>query len=129
MQGRAEGRVSARRRKFFQPFNGGLGIQMDLDLTSSPTLKLKDLTAYDQGNLTQRKNTKAYVMVLTFQTQKVVTEVIDDIIGRPESSIVDLSLTKVIDGDLVKVFAWYDNEWGYCNSLLKQAILIAKTLN
>jgi len=52
-----------------------------------------------------------------------------DIIGRPESSIVDLSLTKVIDGDLVKVFAWYDNEWGYCNSLLKQAILIAKTLN
>lgn len=36
-----------------------------------------------------------------------------DIIGNPASSIVDLSLTKVIGGDLVKVVAWYDNEWGY----------------
>jgi glyceraldehyde 3-phosphate dehydrogenase len=36
-----------------------------------------------------------------------------DIIGNPSSAIVDLSLTKVIGGDLVKVIAWYDNEWGY----------------
>ncbi|MDD4332783.1 MAG: type I glyceraldehyde-3-phosphate dehydrogenase [Patescibacteria group bacterium] len=36
-----------------------------------------------------------------------------DIIGNPASAIVDLSLTKVIDGDLLKVVAWYDNEWGY----------------
>ena len=50
-----------------------------------------------------------------------------DIIGRSESAIVDLALTKVIDGDLVKVFAWYDNEWGYCNRLLEQAINIGKT--
>lgn len=50
-----------------------------------------------------------------------------DIIGRPESAIVDLSLTKVVDGDLVKVFAWYDNEWGYCNRLLEQTINMGKT--
>jgi glyceraldehyde 3-phosphate dehydrogenase len=36
-----------------------------------------------------------------------------DIIGNNHSAIVDLSLTKVVDGDLVKVIAWYDNEWGY----------------
>jgi glyceraldehyde 3-phosphate dehydrogenase len=36
-----------------------------------------------------------------------------DIVGNPASAIVDLSLTKVIGGDLVKVVAWYDNEWGY----------------
>ncbi len=36
-----------------------------------------------------------------------------DFIGNPASAIVDLSLTKVIDGDLLKVVAWYDNEWGY----------------
>lgn len=41
-----------------------------------------------------------------------------DIVGRPESSIVDLNFTKVIDGDLVKILTWYDNEWGYCNRLL-----------
>ncbi len=43
-----------------------------------------------------------------------------DIKGRSESSIVDLSLTNVIDGDLVKVVSWYDNEWGYCNRLVEQ---------
>ncbi len=47
-----------------------------------------------------------------------------DIVGRNESSIVDLELTQVIDGDLVKVFAWYDNEWGYCNRLLEQTIAV-----
>ena len=43
-----------------------------------------------------------------------------DIIGRSESSIVDLSMTRVIDGDLVKIVSWYDNEWGYCNRLIEQ---------
>lgn len=40
-----------------------------------------------------------------------------DIVGNPASAIVDLSLTKVIGGDLLKVVAWYDNEWGYSNRL------------
>lgn len=43
-----------------------------------------------------------------------------DIIGRPESAIVDLGLTQVVDGTLVKVMAWYDNEWGYANRLVEQ---------
>ncbi len=46
-----------------------------------------------------------------------------DIVGRRESSIVDLNLTQVIEGDLVKVVSWYDNEWGYCNRLLEQVVL------
>ncbi len=49
-----------------------------------------------------------------------------DIIGRPESSIVDLSLTQIVDGDLLKIFAWYDNEWGYSNRLIEQVINIGK---
>jgi glyceraldehyde 3-phosphate dehydrogenase len=40
-----------------------------------------------------------------------------DLIGNPASSVVDLSLTKVVDKDLLKVIAWYDNEWGYSNRL------------
>ena len=51
-----------------------------------------------------------------------------DIVGRGESSIVDLSLTKVVDGDMVKVFAWYDNEFGYSNRLVEQVIQIGKSL-
>jgi glyceraldehyde 3-phosphate dehydrogenase len=42
-----------------------------------------------------------------------------DILGKPYGSIADLALTRVVDGDLVKVCAWYDNEWGYCAMLVK----------
>ncbi len=42
-----------------------------------------------------------------------------DILGEPYGSIVDLSLTRVVDGDLVKVCSWYDNEWGYGAMLIK----------
>lgn len=48
-----------------------------------------------------------------------------DFIGNPYSSIADLSLTKVVGGNLVKVVAWYDNEWGYSNRLVEMAQLIA----
>lgn len=51
-----------------------------------------------------------------------------DIIGNPHSAIVDLSLTQVIDKDLLKVVAWYDNEWGYSNRLVEQAIQIGKLI-
>lgn len=50
-----------------------------------------------------------------------------DIIGEPYGAIVDLTFTKVIDGDLVKVLSWYDNEWGYAATLLrhvKQAVQV-----
>jgi glyceraldehyde 3-phosphate dehydrogenase len=51
-----------------------------------------------------------------------------DIIGRSESAIVDLSLTQVIGGNLIKVFAWYDNEWGYANRLVEQVVRVGRTL-
>lgn len=51
-----------------------------------------------------------------------------DIIGRSESAIVDLSFTRVVDGDLVKVMCWYDNEWGYATRLIEQTIVVGKQL-
>ncbi|MBI2021486.1 type I glyceraldehyde-3-phosphate dehydrogenase [Candidatus Daviesbacteria bacterium] len=51
-----------------------------------------------------------------------------DIVGRSESAIVDLSLTQIVDGDLLKIFAWYDNEWGYSNRLIEQVINVGKTI-
>jgi glyceraldehyde 3-phosphate dehydrogenase len=52
-----------------------------------------------------------------------------DIIGRSESAIVDLPLTQVVAGNMVKVFAWYDNEWGYANRLVEQVIRVGRTLS
>ena len=40
-----------------------------------------------------------------------------DFRGNPHSSIVDAPLTKVVDGNLAKVFSWYDNEWGFSNRM------------
>ena len=48
-----------------------------------------------------------------------------DIIGNPHSAIVDLPLTKIVDGDLLKVTAWYDNEWGYSQRLVDLVYLMA----
>jgi len=45
-----------------------------------------------------------------------------DIVGAPYASIADLSFTKVIDGDLVKILAWYDNEAGYARALVEHVI-------
>ncbi|HXK38145.1 MAG TPA: glyceraldehyde 3-phosphate dehydrogenase NAD-binding domain-containing protein [Candidatus Paceibacterota bacterium] len=51
-----------------------------------------------------------------------------DIVGEPYGSIADLSMTRVVDGDLVKVFAWYDNEAGYTNTLIHHVRLAGKHL-
>ena len=63
--------------------------------------------------------------ILATTTEPLVSS---DIIGRPESAIVDLNFTKIVDGNLVKVLAWYDNEWGYSNRLIEQAIALGKSL-
>ncbi|MGE5425942.1 MAG: type I glyceraldehyde-3-phosphate dehydrogenase [Bacillota bacterium] len=49
-----------------------------------------------------------------------------DIVGNPHSSIIDLKSTKVVDGDLLKVVAWYDNEWAYSCRLADLAAKMSK---
>jgi len=63
--------------------------------------------------------------ILTIVEEPIVSS---DIIGQPFGAIVDLTLTKVIDGDLVKVFSWYDNEWGYVTTLVKHVEKVAETM-
>lgn len=75
--------------------------------------------------LTEASNHPLYKGILTVSNEPLVSS---DIIGRDESSIVDLSLTQVVGGNLVKVFAWYDNEWGYANRLVEQVIRVGRTL-
>jgi glyceraldehyde 3-phosphate dehydrogenase len=51
-----------------------------------------------------------------------------DIIKDPRASVVDLGMTQVVDGDLVKVLSWYDNEWGYASQMIRKAARLAETL-
>ena len=48
-----------------------------------------------------------------------------DIIKDSRASIADLSMTRVVDGDLVKVMSWYDNEWGYVNQMVRAGMMMA----
>lgn len=87
------------------------------------TFVLKKKTTAEEINtvLTEASRNPRFAHVLAVTSEPLVSS---DFIGNPHSSIVDLSLTKVIDGDLVKVVAWYDNEWGYSNRLVEMAILV-----
>ncbi|MDP3899785.1 MAG: type I glyceraldehyde-3-phosphate dehydrogenase [bacterium] len=68
--------------------------------------------------LRQASGQAKYKGIITVTKDPIVSS---DIVGNPASAIVDLSFTKVIDGDLAKVIIWYDNEWGYANRLAEMA--------
>ncbi|TSC75155.1 MAG: glyceraldehyde-3-phosphate dehydrogenase, type I [Parcubacteria group bacterium Gr01-1014_44] len=68
---------------------------------------------------------KEWEGILTVTEEPIVSS---DILGNPHGAIVDLALTKVVDNDLVKVFAWYDNEWGYGAMLLKHVLAVGQLL-
>lgn len=63
--------------------------------------------------------------ILTVSEEALVSS---DFLGNTYSAIVDLPLTKVVDDDLVKVVAWYDNEWGYSNRYVEQAVRVGRAL-
>lgn len=87
------------------------------------TLVLNKKTTVDEVNkvFIEAAKNPVFQNVLAVTTDPIVSS---DIVGNPHSAIVDLSLTQVVDGDLVKVVAWYDNEFGYSNRFVEQAILI-----
>jgi glyceraldehyde 3-phosphate dehydrogenase len=49
-----------------------------------------------------------------------------DVIQDPRASIVDLTMTTVVDGDLVKLLSWYDNEWGYSAQMVKEVVRLLR---
>ncbi|MBN1687910.1 MAG: type I glyceraldehyde-3-phosphate dehydrogenase, partial [Candidatus Omnitrophica bacterium] len=49
-----------------------------------------------------------------------------DIIRDPHASVVDLGMTQVVDGNLVKIMSWYDNEWGYAAQMVREAVQMGK---
>ncbi|HEX5430914.1 MAG TPA: type I glyceraldehyde-3-phosphate dehydrogenase [Bryobacteraceae bacterium] len=83
------------------------------------------VTSVDEVNRIFREEaaTGRYRNVLAIAEDPLVSS---DIVGQSYASIVDLSLTQVVDGDLVKVMSWYDNEWGYANQMVREAIALAE---
>ena len=91
------------------------------------TFLLKKKTSVSEVNkvLKEAANNPLYKNILATTEEPLVSS---DIIGRTESAIADLALTQVVDGDLVKVVAWYDNEIGYSHRLIEQVIHAGKQI-
>jgi glyceraldehyde 3-phosphate dehydrogenase len=86
---------------------------------SDITLIASKNTSPDEVNrvLIEESKTERYKFVLSVTDEPLVSS---DIIKNPFAAIVDLEMTRVVDGDLVKVMAWYDNEWGFANQMIRQ---------
>lgn len=91
------------------------------------TFLLKKKTTIEEVNAALVKASKSalYKGVLEVTEEELVSS---DFIGNPASCIVDLPSTQVVDGDMVKVLAWYDNEWGYSNRLAELAVQVGKAV-
>ena len=69
--------------------------------------------------LRQEASTDRYQGVLGVTEDPLVSS---DIVKDPRASIVQLDLTRVVGGNLVKVMSWYDNEWGFTSQLIQVAV-------
>jgi glyceraldehyde 3-phosphate dehydrogenase len=102
-----------------------------------PTLavSLADFTAVLKRNVTAQEVNEAFKKVATepyYQGILTVTDeelVSSDFIGNSHSAIIDTKLTKVVAGNMVKIVAWYDNEWGFCNRLIELTADVGKSLS
>ncbi|WP_435623544.1 type I glyceraldehyde-3-phosphate dehydrogenase [Flagellimonas sp.] len=71
--------------------------------------------------LEEEAQTDRYKDVLATTDEPIVSS---DIIMSPYASTVDLGMTRVVGGDLLKVMTWYDNEWGFTNQMVRQILEI-----
>jgi glyceraldehyde 3-phosphate dehydrogenase len=71
----------------------------------------------------EEADSERYRGILGVTTDPIVSS---DIIQDSRASVIDLAMTQVVDGDLVKVMSWYDNEWGYASQMVREAMEITK---
>ncbi|MBQ4819507.1 type I glyceraldehyde-3-phosphate dehydrogenase [Aquimarina sp. MMG016] len=96
--------------------------------TPVPVGSISDVTFIAERNTTPEEinkilekeaNTDRYAKVLDVTYEPIVSS---DIQQNPYAATVDASLTRVVDGDLVKIMIWYDNEWGFTNQMIRQIL-------
>lgn len=107
----------------------GLSIRVPVPVVSISdfTIVTKRNTTVDEVNSAIKKaaDSPRLKHILDYTEEELVSS---DFIGNPHSAIVDLNLTQVVGGNLVKVVAWYENEWGYSNRLVEMVERVGKNI-
>ncbi len=97
----------------------------------TPNVSLVDLTVETEKDVTVEAANAAFKQAADEGPMKDVFDYTDeelvsgDYIGTPVSSTLDGSLTTVLKGNMLKIFAWYDNEWGFSNRMIDLAKIVA----
>ena len=100
----------------------------------TPVVSISDVTVLLERDVTVEEVNEAfrsaakepfYQGILGVSEEPLVSS---DYIGNSYSGVVDLLLTKVVDGNLIKIMVWYDNEWGYCNRLVELVADVGKAI-
>lgn len=100
---------------------------VDVSLSDLTILVARNTTVDEVNNAFRRAaESPRYRGILAVSEEPLVSA---DFVGNPHSTIVDLELTQVVDGDLVKVLTWYDNEWGYANRLIEEVAMVGQALS
>ncbi len=101
----------------------GMAIRVPVAIgsVSDITLVTTRKTSKEELNqiFTEEAATARYKNVIRVSNAPIVSS---DIVKDPHAAVIDLEMTKVVDGDLVKVLAWYDNEWGFANQMIRQIL-------
>ncbi len=109
---------------------GGMSVRVP-----TPVVSLSDFAVVTKKEVTVEEVNQAfkkaasdpyYQGILDIAEEELVSS---DYIGNSHSAIVDLNLTAVVGGNLLKVVAWYDNEWGYSNRLVELTSDVANSLD
>ena len=95
----------------------------DVSVVDLVAVLKKDTTAAEVNAALKQAADGPLKGILAYTEDPVVST---DLLQNPNSSIVDAELTKVVGGNLVKVVAWYDNEWGYSNRIVDLISFVGK---
>ena len=108
---------------------GGLSVRVPTPVVSMSDFVIitKRPVSVEEVNEVFKKAAKEpyYQGILAVTEEELVSS---DFIGNSHSAIVDLKLTSVVAGNMLKVVAWYDNEWGYSNRLVENVADIGRLL-
>ncbi len=104
----------------------GLAIRVPVPVGSITdlTVLLERETSVEEVNAKFKEASESYLKGILGYTEEPIVS--SDIIGDPHSVVVDGLSTRVIEGNLVKVLGWYDNEWGYSNRLVDLVLYLTR---